>query len=127
MAETARLFVAVYTDEDITRELAPALRERGFDALSANEAGMLHADDIEQLRYAAQHDMALLTCNADDFLSLAQQYAQQGLTHSGIIVSSEQFSRRRFGELLRLMLVLLNARSAEELHNTVIYLQQFRA
>lgn len=35
MSDPARLFIAVYTDEDITSELAPALRERGFEAESA--------------------------------------------------------------------------------------------
>lgn len=38
MNDPARLFIALYTDEDITSELAPALRERGFEAQSAEES-----------------------------------------------------------------------------------------
>jgi predicted nuclease of predicted toxin-antitoxin system len=126
MADAPRLFIAVYTDEDITSELAPMLRERGFVARSALEVEMVAADDAAQLAYAVTHGMALLTCNADDFLRLAREYALTGRAHAGIIISSEQFSRRRIGELLRLVLRLLNTLSADEMQNAVVYLQQFR-
>ncbi|MBM4422140.1 MAG: hypothetical protein FJ030_01965 [Chloroflexi bacterium] len=126
MADAPRLFISLYTDEDITSELAPALRERGFEAQSVAEAGLLHADDAEQLAYAAERGMAILTCNAEHFIALAQQYAESGRLHSGIIISAEQFSRRRFGELLRLVLRLLNALLADEMQNCVVYLQQFK-
>lgn len=126
MAETPSLFISLYTDEDVTSELAPALRERGFAAQSAAEAGMLNMNDAEQLAYAAGHGMAILTCNADHFLALAKQYAQEHRAHAGIVISSEQFSRRRFGELLRLVLRLMNSLTADEMQNSVVYLQQFR-
>ena len=38
MAEERSLFIALYTDEDVTSELAPAIRDRGFVAQSAAEA-----------------------------------------------------------------------------------------
>jgi hypothetical protein len=38
MADAPDLFVALYTDEDVTSELALLLRERGFVAQSALEA-----------------------------------------------------------------------------------------
>ncbi len=74
MAEEPRLFIALYSDEDITAELAPALRERGFEAESAVEAQMLNSDDEAQLAYAASRGLALLTSNADHFVRLAKQY-----------------------------------------------------
>lgn len=126
MADAPSLFISLYTDEDVTSELAPMLRERGFVAQSAAEAGLLNADDPLQLAYAAEHGMALLTCNADHFLLLARQYVEAGWPHAGIIISSEQFSRRRLGELLRLVLRLLNSLTAGEMRNCVVYLQQFR-
>jgi predicted nuclease of predicted toxin-antitoxin system len=125
MAEAPRLFIALYTDEDVTSELAPALRDRGFEAQSAVEVRLLNADDSAQLAYAAEHDMALLTCNAEHYLKLAKQYAESGRSHAGIIISSEQYSRRRFGELLRLVLRLMNSLTADEMRNCVVYLQQF--
>ena len=45
MAEEPRLFIALYTDEDVTSELAKAVRERGFIAQSAAEAGLLNVED----------------------------------------------------------------------------------
>jgi hypothetical protein len=70
--------------------------------------------------------MAILTCNAVDFLRLAREYAEAGRSHAGIVISSEQFSRRQISELLRLVLRLLNTLSADEMRDSVVYLQQFR-
>jgi hypothetical protein len=61
MNEPLELFIAIYTDEDVSRELANELRERGFRAQSAIEAGLLEADDVAQLDYAIAHQMAILT------------------------------------------------------------------
>jgi|SRR5579859_1274375 len=127
MAAEPRIFLALYIDEDITSELAPALRERGFEAQSAAEAGMLNADDETQLHYAVRHNMALVTCNAAHFITLAKSWADAGQTHAGIIVSSEQFSRRQFSQLLTLVLRLLNSISAQDMRECVLYLQQFRS
>ncbi len=126
MAEAASLFIQLYTDEDMTSELAPAVRDRGFVARSAAEAGLLNVEDAAQLAYAAEQGLSILTCNASDFLILAKRYADTGLNHAGIIISSEQFSRRRFGELLRLVLRLMNSVPADEMRNRVVYLQQFK-
>src|SRR5829696_5673086 len=90
MADEPRLFIALYTDEDITTELAPALRERGFEAQSAFEAGMLNTEDDAQLAYATSRGMTLLSSNLDHFVRLAKVYSAAGASHGGIIVSSEQ-------------------------------------
>jgi hypothetical protein len=39
MAGSNRLFIFLYTDEDVTDRLALLLRERGYEAESAQEAG----------------------------------------------------------------------------------------
>ena len=120
-----RLFVALYTDEDVTTDLAPALRWRGYRAESASEAGNLTISDDAQLRYAAAQGMAILTYNAQDFIPLARAWYVAGRGHSGIILS-EQFSRRQFGELLRRILRLLNNLTADEMSNQIVFLQRFR-
>jgi predicted nuclease of predicted toxin-antitoxin system len=118
------LFIAVYTDEDITTALALALRQRGYVAQSVAEAGNLGLPDEAQLAYATDHGMAILTYNTQDFISLAQAWYFAGRTHAGIIVS-EQFSRGEFGILLRRMLRLLDSLTADEIHNQVIFLQRY--
>ena len=48
-----------------------------------------------------------------------------GREHAGIVIS-EQMSQRRFGELLRRVLRLLDALTAEEMHNRIVFLHQFK-
>lgn len=122
---TASLFVALYTDEDVTDDLAPALRRRGYDAQSTAEAGNLSLSDENQLRYATEQGKTILTYNIEDFVSLTHQWHEQGIAHAGIILS-EQFSQRRFGELLRRLLRLLDSLTADEMHQQIIYLQHFK-
>jgi hypothetical protein len=69
--------------------------------------------------------MAILTYNARHFTALARMWFFVGREHAGIIVS-EQFSQRQFGELLRRVLQLLNNLTADEMHNRVVFLQQFK-
>jgi len=121
----ASLFVALYTDEDVTDDLAPALRRRGYDAQSTAEAGNGSLSDDEQLRYATEQGRAILTYNIEDFISLARQWHAQEREHAGIILS-EQFSRRQFGELLRRVLRLLDSVTADEMHHQMMYLQHFK-
>jgi predicted nuclease of predicted toxin-antitoxin system len=122
---TPHLFVALYTDEDVTADLAPSLRLRGYKAQSTTEAGNAEMPDEAQLIYAAEQGMALLTYNARHFIALARMWSLIGREHAGLIVS-EQFSQRQFGELLRRVLRLLDNLTADEIHNRVVFLQQFR-
>jgi predicted nuclease of predicted toxin-antitoxin system len=119
------LFAAIYTDEDVGPHLAPALRQRGYRAQSALEAGNMEGSDEAQLTYAAEQGMALLTYNAQDFIPLAHTWYMTGREHAGLILSV-QFSQRQFGELLRCVLRLLDRLTADELHNQVVFLQQFK-
>lgn len=119
------LFIAVYTDEDVTTNLAPALRWRGYTAQSTLEAGNLELSDEAQLKYATEQEMAILTYNGQDFIPLAQEWYFTGRGHAGIIIS-QQFDRRQFGELLRQVLSLLDSLTAGEMRNQVVFLQRFR-
>jgi len=123
--ETAHLFIALYTDEDVTSALAPALRRRGYKAQSAVEAGNLGITDEAQLQYATEQSMVILTYNAQDFVPLAQSWYFADREHAGIIVSA-QFEQRQFGELLRRVLRLLNGLTSPEIRNQVVFLQQFK-
>ena len=111
--ESTRLFVAIYTDADIHGGLAAQIRLRGFDAISAYEAGNAELSDPDQLTYAANQRRAILTCNAKDFAPLSKTWWQTGRKHYGIIVS-EQLP---LGEMLRRMLRLLDSISADALEN----------
>lgn len=126
MAELSpSLFITLYTDEDVTKLLAPALRQRGYQAQSMLEANNLANSDEEQLTYAAENNMAILTYNGQDFIPLAETWYHAGKTHAGIIIAP-QFSERQFGDLLRQTLRLLDQFTSDELSNQVLFLQQFK-
>jgi hypothetical protein len=77
--------IKLYLDEDVNPQLARDLRNRGYDAVSTNEANNPGLSDQEQLEYARSHGRALLTHNRDDFLEIASAYAINGTSHYGIL------------------------------------------
>lgn len=124
MAESPQLFIALYTDEHISRRLAPALRERNYDAVSSQEAETGGWSDERHLAYAAEHHMALLTADTR-YATLAESWANAGREFRGIIITPE-FDMDHFGTLLKWTLNLLDKLTADELHNAVVFLQQFQ-
>ncbi len=117
----AALFIKLYTDADVHGKLANLIRQEGFDAVSAYEAGNERLDDSEQLAYALSQRRAILTCNISHFASLFDEYWQEGREHYGIIVS-EQLP---IGEMLRRVLNLLNSVTADEMRNNWKNLAEF--
>jgi predicted nuclease of predicted toxin-antitoxin system len=124
MGPQDRLFIFLYTDEDVTPRLAELLRERGHEAESAMAAGTIGFSDEEQLSFAANRGWTILTCNRKDFSFLARQWQDAGREHAGIVIS-RQFSNRQTGELLRQTCSLIDSVSAEEMRNTVRNLQSY--
>lgn len=120
MAAPSPLFIRLYTDEDVHRAVAVALRMRGFDAVSVHEGGRWGLSDAEQLAYAAADKRALFTFNAVDFLHLHREWIGAGRSHWGIIVS-EQLPT---GEVTRRLLQLLNRVTADEMRGQVYWLQK---
>ena len=118
-----RFLVALDTDADITIDLAPALRWRGYTAQSTAEAGNAAMSDEAQLTYATAQGMAILTSNAQDVIPLAHAWYACGREHTGIILSA-QCSQRQFGEFLRRVLRLLESLTADEMDNRIVFLQQ---
>ena len=71
-AET--LFVRLYFDRHIKKQLAIDLRERGFDVLLTEESGLDTAPDEDQLAFATKENRAILTFNIRDFAPLHEQW-----------------------------------------------------
>jgi predicted nuclease of predicted toxin-antitoxin system len=122
MTGAGRLFIFLYTDEDVTDRLAPLLRDRGYEAESALKVGTTGWTDEEQLAFASSRGWTLLTYNRRDFSTLARQWQDIGRSHAGIILS-RQFSNRQTGELLRQVCRLIDSVPADEMGNTVRNLQ----
>ena len=112
------LFVELYLDEDVDVLVAELMRAHGFAATTALETGQLHRDDREQLAYAVRHQKTLLTHNRADFEALALSYFAEGDFHYGIILAV----RRTPHEIVKRLLVILNATTADEMQNQVRYI-----
>ena len=109
-------------DEQIWVYLATLLREQGFDVYHVNEVGLDHTPDPEIFRVAVENHQAIVTFNIKDFIPLASQYFKDGKEHYGVVVSYQIPQ----GELQRRVTKLLQSVSAEELKNSVRFLQEFK-
>ena len=120
--------IRLLIDEDVSKgpQLAAALWRRGFDAIAVQEVSRIGLSDEEQLDYATAEGRAFLTFNIKDFVRYAREWYEVGKEHPGIIVSVH-LTGRQFGELLRYTLNLLNTLPADEIRNTIRFLQEFRS
>lgn len=119
MSEPIRL----YLDKDtISRALIRALRARGIDVLTAQEAGKISATDREHLAFAAEEGRAIFTFNTRDFVVLHTEYLSQQKTHAGIIVSDQL----QVGLIVRRLLKLHNAKSSDDMQDWLEFLSNWR-
>lgn len=104
------------------RDLAAAIREQGFDAISAREIGNDELEDYEQLEFAIAEQRAILTHNSQHFRPLYDECWKKKRNHYGIIVSEQM----NVGVLLRRILVLFDTFSADGLVNMYYDLGEFK-
>ncbi|HLG71889.1 MAG TPA: DUF5615 family PIN-like protein [Chloroflexota bacterium] len=117
----------LYPDENVLPELAQLLRAKGYDVVSAHERGALHIDDNRQLELACAEERTILSYNYTDFLDRAREWAADGRSHFGIVISyRQQYSRERLGELVRVVESMLQSLTAEGLLNAVVVLGDYR-
>jgi len=104
-------------DENVSWDLAVALRQRGHDVLHVRDLGLLGADD-EVVFGAAMREGRVMVTYDIDFLSLARRVGERGDHHHGLVVTR----RRSFRELLAGTLRLLASRTAQELHDAIVWI-----
>ena len=103
----------LYLDEDLSPAIARILRERGVDARSAHEVGMIGASDDEQLDYGYREGRALVTRNARDFRIVAHRRIREQREHSGIVVCPPSI---RGSEVRRIAERLITTAKGDDLH-----------
>lgn len=113
--------LSLYLDEDtMARSMVAALRARGADVRTVVEAGLQGKEDEIQLEWAATNGRALYTFNVSDFCRIHREYLDRGIGHAGIIVVPRQ--RYSVKQQIRLLLNLLQTKSAEDMQNCLHFL-----
>ena len=113
--------IRLFLDEDVPEGVALALRLRGYDVRTVQEAGRKGLTDAEQLSYARSEGRVLLTHNAADFARLHLTFVGTGKKHGGIILAKQL----PIGVVVRAMLNLLSGSRAEDLRNRLVWLSDW--
>ena len=106
--------IKLYTDEHVHPAIAGALRKRGMDVLTAQEANMLGVSDEDHLQFAASQGRAILTQDSD-FLGLHRSR----ITHHGIIYARQGTS---VGGIIQGLTLIYQVLTEEEMQNHVEFL-----
>ena len=114
--------IKLLLDEHIWEGLADALAQRGYDVIHITNTDQRSLDDEPLLAFATAQGRAVLTHNARHFVPLVIRWYETRREHAGVILSAQLPP----GELLRQVTKLLSTLSADELKNTIRWLQEFR-
>ena len=99
-----------------------ALRARHVDVTTALEANLIAQPDENHLTYATSQERVLFSFNRGDFAQLHADYMRAGRNHAGIVISAQLGT----SIIVRRLLKLLHARSAENMRNWLEYLSNWR-
>jgi predicted nuclease of predicted toxin-antitoxin system len=106
--------IRFHLDENVNHRIADGLRRRGVDVTTSTDAGLLSADDREQLDFATRVGRVLFTHDPD---LLAEQ---RGLaSHAGIVFSRKD--RRSIGDIVRYLALMCEVVTEEEMRDRVEY------
>lgn len=115
--------IRLFIDEDsMDQRFVRALKARGVDVITVEELGTTSFTDQDQLILSTQQQRVLYTFNVGDFCQLHSVYMTQGQTHTGIIISSQEYS---VGEQMRRVLKLMATKSAEAMVNQLVFLSAY--
>mgnify|MGYP001576253152 FL=1 len=89
-----------------------------MDALSVYDLQQQGRTDVAILEYAASQQRVLLTHDIRHFLELHPQYAAEGLTHAGILLTNERY----IGRLIQRLITLAEAVTTEEMNGQVRFI-----
>ena len=103
-----------YTNESVNIAVAEGLKRRGVKVITARDAGNLGLSDEEQLEYARQKGMVIVT-HDDDFLTFSAE-----LEHKGIVFLHQQ--KYSIGDMIRNLKLLWDVVEQKDIKNHVEFL-----
>lgn len=76
-------------DHHFPGPIAPGLRDRGHNVVAAIEVGWNELDDPVLFEQCVEDGRALLTNNVRDFVPIVREWAAEGRSHHGLILTSD--------------------------------------
>jgi len=114
--------IALYLDEHIQISLAEALRSRGIDILTTQEAHNTGFQDSRQLAFATDTNRVLFSYNTRHFAHIHHQWMRIRRSHAGMVVSDQM----PIGIVLRRLMKLYFSLGSEEMANRLEYLSNWK-
>jgi len=111
----------LFIDEDVPEAVALALRLRGYDVMTAREAGRKGLTDLEQVEYATSQERIFLTHNIADFCTIHADFCRKGLQHGGIILSKQL----PVGTITKALLIFLSNPGNQTVTNKLVWLSDW--
>jgi predicted nuclease of predicted toxin-antitoxin system len=119
----AKSQLGFFLDEDLPPAIAEMLRSKGITATSVVAEKRQGLSDEDQLRFAATHNLTLVTANVADYLELARQWTARGQNHAGIVfVLTKRFPRRSAVVIVRALQAFVSRETGEQMANSARFL-----
>lgn len=116
--------IRIYIDEDsMSQALITALRTAQIDVVTASDVDRTAYSDEAQLKWATEQDRVLYSSNIGDFCRLHSRLMANEENHAGMILVQQQ--RYSIGKLLQAIQNLLAAKSAEDMVNQLVFLNDY--
>ncbi len=106
--------IRFYLDEHVAHAVANGLANRGVDVLTASDAGMLEASDLEHLAIASAANREIFSLDTD-FL----RFHSAGHEHAGIVFAPQQ---TEIGLIIGGLMLVFELMSPDEMKNPIEFL-----
>ncbi|ALF53903.1 hypothetical protein ACX27_15250 [Nostoc piscinale CENA21] len=114
--------IRLLIDEDaMDHRFVASLRARGLDVTTVGELSRTGLSDEEQLAISTEQQRVFYTFNVGDFCQLHSVYMTENRNHSGIIISTQDYS---VGEQMRRVLKLMTTKSAKDMENQLVFFKR---
>ena len=101
--------VRLYLDDCVSsKRLRQMLVSAGYEVRTPADAGLIGYDDVAHFQYAVEHQLAVVTKDADDFERLHREYP----SHHGVLAVCEEAERSKnlsYADIVRAIQNLVNA------------------
>jgi predicted nuclease of predicted toxin-antitoxin system len=107
--------IRFHLDESAPVAVALALRQRGIDATTPEDVGLLSATDEEHVAFASSDNRVIFTQDVD-FLAIHQS----GVPHAGMVYCQQQ--TRTIGHIVRRLVQIWELCEAQEMAGRVEFI-----